>query len=227
MKKFTLFLNALFTISTIHAGVSIDTIVDTSNGPKQMSSLQVGDEVTCFDHNLTPTIKPIKTIEEVEVESVIQIVTEDDVVIHVSPDQRLFISYKWVQADQLSLGDLLLKQDRTLIRIKGICHIQEPVKLRFITVEEYQNFLITNNGILIHNGAAGATGGFWIGRFIGQAIGYGSALIISLPALAGGPVVYGIAVAATAGTIAPVVESASQVTGLAGGIIGGTITGPV
>lgn len=76
-------------------------------------------------------------------------------------------------------------------------------------------------------GAGGATVGFWIGRFIGQTVGYGIVSIVSLPALVAGPIAYGAAVAGLAGTVAPLVESASQVTALAGAIIVGSSTGPV
>lgn len=79
--------------------------------------------------------------------------------------------------------------------------------------------------MLIHNGVGGAAIGFWIGRFIGQTIGYGIAAIAALPAFVAGPIAYTAATAGMIGTISPLVESASHITGIAGGIIGGTITG--
>ncbi|MDR3549791.1 MAG: hypothetical protein P4L31_00110 [Candidatus Babeliales bacterium] len=88
-------------------------------------------------------------------------------------------------------------------------------------------FQIKPMGQLKGGGAVGATIGCWTGRFVAQAIGYGIvAPIIALPAWVGGPWAYGVAVAGVAGTIAPIVESASMTTAIAGGIIGGVITGP-
>lgn len=88
-------------------------------------------------------------------------------------------------------------------------------------------FSIQSHNRLNGGGAGGATVGCWVGRFVAQAIGYGVvAPIIALPALAAGPVAYGVAVAGAAGTIAPIVESASTATAIAGGMIGAVITGP-
>lgn len=88
-------------------------------------------------------------------------------------------------------------------------------------------FTIRANDHLKGGGALGATIGCWTGRFVTQAIGYSIvAPIIALPALVGGPVAYGIAVAGAAGTIAPIVESASTAAAIAGGMIGAVVTGP-
>gem|GEM_PF-3707179 len=106
-----------------------------------------------------PNIKPIATIQEIDVESFVEITTEDNTVMRVSYDQQVFVPNKWVQVDQLTIGDILLKRDRTLIRVTGVRYIQEPTKLRFITVEEHHNFLSTKNGVLIHNGIGGTITG--------------------------------------------------------------------
>lgn len=155
MKRIIL-LNCIFSISLINAAVSTDTVVETPEGSKEIGILKVGDKIICLNKNLLPKAKMVESIEEVETDSIIEITTEDDVVIRVSPNQRMFVPYKWVQVDQLSLGDVLLKKDRTFIRIKGICHKRESVKLRFITVEKHQNFLASSNGVLVHNGPMAA-----------------------------------------------------------------------
>lgn len=146
----------MLSISLINAGVSVDTFVETPEGSKKIGILKVGDQVICLNKNLLPKAKTVETIEEIETDSIIEITTEDDVVIRVSPNQRVFVPYKWVQVDQLSLGDVLLKKDRTFIRIKSICQKNESIKLRFITVAKHQNFLASSNGVLIHNGPMAA-----------------------------------------------------------------------
>jgi hypothetical protein len=117
MKKFMLFLNVCFITCIIKAGVSEDTIVETLEGPKSISVLKVGDKIVCLDKSLAQNVRPIATIEEVEVDSVIEVTTEDDVVMRMSSEQRVFIPYKWVQVDQLCLGDHLLRE---IIRSLGL-----------------------------------------------------------------------------------------------------------
>lgn len=221
MKKFMLLINVAFTISLINAGVSINTIIETPEGSKNINDLKVGDQVICIDEALVPKIKPIISIEEVEVKSAIEITTEDDAIILVSTDQRVFASYKWIPVDQLCLGDSLLKQNQTPIKIKGICYRQEPILLRFITVEEHHNFLVSKNGILIHNGYWGANFGCFLGKFLVHAVGHGAMFAIACCTGGGFYVTY----TALAATFAAPLEAASNVGALAGGIIGGTATG--
>jgi hypothetical protein len=166
MKKIITFLNFASIVFLINAGVSTDTLVDTPEGSKEINSLKAGDKVISLNTDFSQNPQPVITIEQLEINSYVEIITEDDVVIRVSPDQRLFVPQKWVQADQLSLGDVLLKKDLKLIRIKSICLKQEPIKLFFITVEKHKNFLASKNGVLIHNGVGGATVGFWTGWIV-------------------------------------------------------------
>lgn len=203
--------------------MSNDTLIQTSAGLKTINSLEIGDEVICLDHNLASTTKSITAIEEVEVESFIKIVTEDNTILHLSSDQKLFVPYKWVQADQLSLGDLLLKQDNKFVRIKKISHKQLSLKLRFITVDHYQNFLITNNSILVHNGLKGASSGFWLGKFAVNFVGHGTMAIIAACTGPAAPVT----MAALEATFLAPLEAASNLGGLAVGMTLAVATGPV
>lgn len=227
MKRFMFFLSFLcIPFPFINAGLSFDSIVKTIEGSKKIEDLQVGDEVLCFDRYFDARSKEVESVRHIVSDVVIEIVTTDNIVIRVSPDQKFFVSHKWVSAEDLSLNDVLLKQDRSFIRIKSICRLREDVTFCFIEVKDHHNFLVTENGVLVHNGPAGATVGFWIGRSIAWTGGAIVAAIAAAPAALGGPVAYGVAFTATAGTLAPAIESVAQVAALSGAIIGGTITGP-
>lgn len=165
MKIKIILLNFVLILSTsIKSGVSIDTPVETPHGSKEISLLKAGDEVISLNSDFSKSPRPIITLEELEIDSYIEITTEDDITIRVSPDQKFFIPHKWIQADQLSLSDVLLRKDNTLIRIKSICAKQEKIKLHFITVEGHRNFLATKNGILVHNGPISGAVGYWIAK---------------------------------------------------------------
>lgn len=152
MTKHSMFFSYLLATSCINAGVLFNTLVQTPDGLKKIQELSPGDQVLSADKDFLQSPKSIITTKDKEIESYVEITMDNDVIIQVSSDQRFFIPYKWVQANQLSLGDVLLKKDATLVRIKSICVKQEPVMLRFITVEDNENFFASNNSILIHNG---------------------------------------------------------------------------
>lgn len=164
MKRYVIFFNFILAISSLRAGVSMDTAIETPQGSKEINSLKVGDEIISLNKDFSQNPRAIITLQELEIDSYIEITTEDDVTIRVSADQKLFVPQKWVQADQLSLSDVLLKKDNTLIRIKSICSKKEKIKLQFITVEGHRNFLATKNGILVHNGPISGAVGYWIAK---------------------------------------------------------------
>ena len=91
MKKIILFISFLSSISLIDAGVSIDTIVQTVDGPRKMGFLQAGDRVACFDDQLKEDSGLVENIEFKTLNNVIEIITADDVVIRVAPEQKFFV----------------------------------------------------------------------------------------------------------------------------------------
>ena len=107
--------------------------------------------------------------------------------------------------------------------------VQKFLKHGYLSVNQMsdQGYSIQANGRINGGALGGAGAGMWIGRFVGQAIGYGAVAIVSLPALVGGPATYVVACTALGGTVMPLIETASHVTAIAGGIIGGVVSGPV
>lgn len=227
MKKIILFLSCFSSIHFTNTGVSADTIIQTIDGPKEISSLAQNDKVICFDDQLKDCLGLIENIEYKTLNNVIEITTVDDTIIRVAPEQKFFSFYKWINAEDLSLNDVLVTKNKSCIRIKSIRHLQEKETFFFIDVKDHHNFLATEKGILIHNGAGGAATGAIIGRWLAWGIGVTVTAIISSPALVGGPVAFAGVWAATTGAATPYIEGASHVTAIAGGIIGGVATGPV
>ena len=215
-------------ISSLHAGVSVNTVVETSDGPKEIGVLQVGDKIICFNNNLLTEEKSVISIEEIETDKVVEITTEDGTTISVAADQQLFVPNKWLRADQLSLGDFLLKKDHSFLGITSIRHKNESAKLRFIVVEENHNFLASKNGVLVHNGAGGAAVGFWTGNIIahGAWVGFYGAITAGTTCFAG-PAVGAWAGGTAAYVCAPFHAATAMSLSLAGGILGGALTGPV
>ena len=227
MKKIMLFLSCLSSISFVNAGISADTIIQTSDGPKEISSLRQGDTIVCFDSQLKNYLGLVENIELKTLNNVIEIITIDDIAIRVAPEQKFFSFCKWINAEDLSLNDVLFTKNKSWLRIKSIRHLQEEETFCFIDVKDHHNFLAAENGILVHNGVGGASAGALIGRILAWTVGVTITGIISAPALIGGPIAFAGAWAATTGAATPYIEGASHATSIAGGIIGAIATGPV
>ena len=208
MKKIMLFLNCVLSLSLLNAGVSIDTIIETSEGPQAISLLKVGDKIICFNNNLLAEEKSVLSIEEIETDKVVEITTEDGEMISIAADQQLFVPKKWVRADQLSLGDILLKKDLNFIGITAIRHKNESSKLRFIVVEDHHNFLASKNGVLVHNGPCAAYQAYWatkIALYAALGVTIGGAAVLT-----GGAVTAGLTAMSTAGTAGAMAAGTAQ-----------------
>jgi hypothetical protein len=94
-----------------------------------------------------------------------------------------------------------------------------------IRVSQFSNkdYKLELAGGLKGGGVGGATLGFYAGKFLVHFIGHGTILVVS--ALTG-PAAPATAAALEA-TFLPAIEAASNVGGIAGGIIGGTASGPL
>ncbi|MCX5923498.1 MAG: polymorphic toxin-type HINT domain-containing protein [Candidatus Dependentiae bacterium] len=209
MQKMTIFLSYLFATSFIYSGTLFHTLVQTPYGLKEIQDLNIGDEVISADRDFVKHAKSILTITDSNIECHIEITMDNDAVLKVSPDQKLFIPYKWIQADQLSLGDVLLKSDATFVRIKAICIKNESSTLRFITVADYENFFASTNGVLIHNDPIAGAIGYWVTK----TLCYGTAVAA-----------VGTIVVASGGTAGAAVGAITAAT-TAGAPIGATIVG--
>src|SRR5260221_6297381 len=135
MKKIIFFLSCLSNIPFTNTGVSADTIIQTVDGPKKISSLRQDDKVICFDDQLEDCLGLVENIESKVLNTVIEIITTDDVVIRVAPEQKFFSFCKWINAEDISLNDALFTKNKSWIKIKSIRHLQEKEIFFFIDVK--------------------------------------------------------------------------------------------
>lgn len=231
MQKSILFLSCMFSLSFINAGICIDTLVNTPDGQKEIKVLAVGDKLYAFNSNNPEEVAAIATIQEIEVDTVVEITTADNITITVAADQKLFVTHKWVQANQLTLEDVLLTKNRTFVGITSIKHVNALTKLRYITLDSNPTFFAAPNGVLVHNGPVGATVGSGIGFCAVQGAYWGvTGCLIKAVGVLSGPLAPGTVPAFTKAwysvTWAPVMVT-TKAAMITGGVILGTVTGPV
>ena len=164
----------------------------------------------------------------------IEITTSDNVIFCVAKDQKFFVTHKWVEAENLSLGDVLLRMDKTFVKIMRIRHIvDKPTTIRYITLKDHHCYFIGENGVLVHNGPAVA----YAGSMIFKGLAYftvGSAVSVTVAgcAVTAGPAAVAVggtvsAAAGITGTVEGIALATVAATGQTGAIVAGATTGTV
>lgn len=99
------------------------------------------------------------------------------------------------------------------------------LKLGYFTLNQTNDgtFTLKAHHRLTGGGVGGATTGFYIGKFITYFVCHGAIVVVAGLTGPAAPATF----AGLEGCLAPHIELASQVTSLAGGMIGAVITGPV
>lgn len=166
VRTFLLLFFIFCTESTHPEGFHGNTEVEASQGGlKKIKDLRVGDEVVCYNKEMNPRSEMVTAIEEEEEESMVEIITFDGTCIITSKKSKIYLPLKkkWVKVKKLKRGDRLLKNGKEETEISSIEEKWKPTKFYKITVDNNHNFLITKNGILVHNYAAVfQTVGQWI-----------------------------------------------------------------
>src|SRR3989344_5431944 len=69
----------------------------------------------------------------------------------ITDEHPFFVNGKWVEASDLNVGDLLLREDGKKARITRITDVSldEPILVYNLEIEGYENYVA--NGILVHN----------------------------------------------------------------------------
>jgi len=227
MKKVLLTVGLVFPL-LVQCGVADNTLVYTAAGLQAINKLQQGDMIACADEKLAQQLRSVKSMHEVAVDQYVELTTDDNTTMCLSVDQYVFVPFKWISVRDLSLNDFLLRRDGTYVHITNICRKQQQLTMVFIEVDEHANFFASQNGILIHNGVAGATVGFYVaGTATAAAFGYFYYVVgVGVTAVAG-PGAGCAAAAGVAWICAPVAVVATHTAAITGAIAVGTATGPI
>lgn len=227
MNKSILLFTSILSLSILQAGISSDTLVATPEGQKELGVICVGDKLYCFNEENPEDVAAVATIQEIEVDAAVEITTADGVTIIVAADQRLYSPFKWIQANHLTLEDVLVTKDNLLIRVTNIKHIDTRTTLRYITLDSNPTFWAAANGVLVHNGPVGATVGTIGGAAIVQGAYHGLSLgVCSVITFCTGPLAPPLIHQWYFWTAVPA-ATATKVGAITGGIVLGTATGPV
>lgn len=151
-----------FLNSFIFGGFAAGTLVKSGNEYIPIEQLNVGDIITCYDFDSGYTERPITHVASSLSSACIFIVANKKEII-TSQDQRFYSANKhiWKKASDLEVGDTFETFDNTTV-IEEIFALDQVTLLFDITVQDCHNFLITDDGILVHNFLPLVIGFSWV-----------------------------------------------------------------
>lgn len=156
--KTTLLLKRLFLLFflqyaiIISTGFSAETLVKTPQDYKAIKDLKQYDFVVCYDYiNNQQKNRTITNIQKKTISKYLKIKLPDQSIITNSLQQFYFPSIKKWLTILTAIKKKLLPQDARLFSLKTI---SDDIELYEITIEEFHNFYITHQDILVHNNIA-------------------------------------------------------------------------
>jgi len=127
------------------------TLIHTSDGLKPIQEIEIGDFVISFNEG-TGELEPKKVTHLIQNESQYQlssIVVNGEEII-ATADHPFFLSGEWVEAGELSVGDVLLTSFGNAAVLNNSTLTRSARVFNF-TVEDNHNYFVGKSGVLVHN----------------------------------------------------------------------------
>ncbi|WP_128331656.1 Hint domain-containing protein [Apibacter sp. HY039] len=129
------------------------TLVHTENGLANIEELKVGDKVLTFNESTKKKeYKPILIIHQRYTMQMCGLELVGGEMLQVTPEHRFYSNGEWVEARELQPGDLLHNKDGDYVTILGIDNFPHYEKVYNFDVQDNENYYVTEEGILVHNG---------------------------------------------------------------------------
>ena len=129
------------------------TKVHTPNGMQNIEDLYEDDLVLTYNETTKQQeYKPILTKHERFTQQMLSLELPTGEFVRVTPEHRFFCNDEWIEAGSLKAGDLLhLKGGdyTTVISVEVLPHYE---KVYNFDIEDNENYYVTEDGILVHNG---------------------------------------------------------------------------
>ncbi|WP_284464133.1 Hint domain-containing protein [Chryseobacterium sp.] len=129
------------------------TKVHTPDGVQNIENLNEGDFVLTYNETTKQQeYKPILVKHERYTQQMLTIELPTGEFVRVTPEHRFFCNDEWIEAGSLKAGDLLhLKGGdyTTVISVEVLPHYE---KVYNFDIEDNENYYVTEDGILVHNG---------------------------------------------------------------------------
>ena len=150
MKQFML----LASFCALHAGFISETPIKISHGYTPIRLLDLHNRAYAPDLKNNSFEESITHIAKEAISRFTIIVVEGET-IYATDDQKFYLAQEqcWCQAQNLRIGQLLLKQNGDSVRVDSVQIVEsdEPLIFYDITVQKYHTFCVTKHDIVAHN----------------------------------------------------------------------------
>jgi Fe-S cluster biosynthesis and repair protein YggX len=153
-KQIILFILSLFFNLMLYAeGFIAGTLVKTLDGFTPIEQLKAQDRVIsyCFKNKRYKRATVLSRYKW-RVDKYLQVIVNGQD-LNVTHNHRFYLLLKnrWVKAEELKRGDILLSTSGIPIAVKEIKQINQPTQVYSLQIKHHHNFLVAHQGIVVHN----------------------------------------------------------------------------
>lgn len=131
------------------------TLVHTNNGLVPIENITAGSVVwTMNELTGERELKPVKDTHRRTTLSMVVLELENGTLLEVTPEHRFLANGEWREIEHIATGEELELIDGSKIRIKNSGIINKSATVFNFDVEDNENYFVTEDGILVHNGYA-------------------------------------------------------------------------
>ncbi len=168
----------------------VSTKINVDNSPYQITCVQQKDSVDKSATKAIENVRPNDTVKsynqvtgkvenkrvlqtfENETDEIVTVITNDGQEIGTTPGHKFYVNNKWIAAEDLRAGDILVSVNGEKVVVEKIQHeiLEAPIKVYNFEVQDNNTYIVGNeNGVVVHNSACykgknKLTGKTYIGR---------------------------------------------------------------
>lgn len=129
------------------------TKVHTRWGLANIERLEVGVPILTYNEGSGETeYKKVKKLTMRTTRRMCILELSNGEMVEVTPEHRFYSNGEWIPIEEMEIGDTIECKDKTLLIIEKKTIIATFVQVYNLEVEDNENYYVTGDGILVHNG---------------------------------------------------------------------------
>ena len=136
------------------------TKVHTQWGLADIEKLEVGVPVLTYNEETgEQEYKKVKKVMRRMTRRMCALELSNGTTIEVTPEHRFFSNGEWTPIEELNVNDTLQLKDNSIVVIENKIIFPTFVEVYNLEIEDNENYYVTEEGVLVHNGCEGSNTG--------------------------------------------------------------------
>ena len=136
------------------------TKVHTQWGLADIEKLEVGVPVLTYNEETgEQEYKKVKKVMRRMTRRMCAMELSNGTILEVTPEHRFFSNGEWTPIEELNVNDTLQLKDNSIVVIENKIIFPTFVEVYNLEIEDNENYYVTEEGVLVHNGYKGAEPG--------------------------------------------------------------------